>query len=152
MTRQKIGQGDWIVVCDGRKALILKNVGDEKFPNLQTAEVHEHSDEATRTVGTDAPGRVFASVGTARSSVEQTDWHADAEKKFLQALSQRLEKAVMRGETKGLTIVAPPRALGVLRQAYTAQIKGVLRGEIDKDLVGVAIPDIEKRLFARETT
>lgn len=152
MTRQKIGQGDWIVVCDGRKALILKNVGDAKFPNLQTAEVHEHPDASTQAVGTDSPGRVQASVGTARSSVEQTDWHSDAEKKFLQALSQRLEKAVMHGETKGLTIVAPPRALGVLRQAYTTQIKGALRGEVDKDLVGVAIPDIEKRLFARETT
>ena len=42
MTKMKIGTGDWIVVCDGRKALILENLGDRMFPNLHTKEVHEH--------------------------------------------------------------------------------------------------------------
>ena len=36
MTKMKIGTGDWIVVCDGRKALILENLGDRMFPNLRT--------------------------------------------------------------------------------------------------------------------
>ena len=40
MTKMKIGTGDWIVVCDGRKALILENLGDRVFPNLHTKEVH----------------------------------------------------------------------------------------------------------------
>ena len=44
MTKMKIGKGDWIVVCDGRKALILENLGDRVFPNLHTKEVHEHPD------------------------------------------------------------------------------------------------------------
>ncbi|MGB7656831.1 MAG: host attachment protein, partial [Pseudolabrys sp.] len=34
MTKTTIGKGDWIVVCDGRKALIYENAGDEKFVNL----------------------------------------------------------------------------------------------------------------------
>ncbi len=42
MDKIKIGTGDWIVVCDGRKALILENLGDRMFPNLHTKEVHEH--------------------------------------------------------------------------------------------------------------
>ena len=41
MTKIKIDTGDWIVVCDGRKALILENRGDRMFPNLHTREVHE---------------------------------------------------------------------------------------------------------------
>ena len=75
MTKIKIGTGDWIVVCDGHKALILENLGDRMFPNLHTREVHEQPDMSTHAQGSDAPGRVHQSMGGARSSVEQTDWH-----------------------------------------------------------------------------
>ena len=37
----KIEQGEWVVVCDGSKALFLENAGDSKFPNLKTREVLE---------------------------------------------------------------------------------------------------------------
>ncbi|MGE3871140.1 MAG: host attachment protein, partial [Pseudorhodoplanes sp.] len=43
---------------------------------------------------------------------------------------------------------APPRALGMLRQAYTASVRGAVRTEIDKDLVKVPVYEIEKRLFS----
>ena len=57
MVDVKIRAGDWVVVCDGAKALILENVGDAMFPNLKTREVHEQTDAKTREIGTDAPGR-----------------------------------------------------------------------------------------------
>lgn len=41
MDKMRIDKSDWLVVCDGRKALILENLGDEMFPNLRTREVHE---------------------------------------------------------------------------------------------------------------
>ena len=40
MDKMRIDKGDWLIVCDGRKALILENLGDEMFPNLHTREVH----------------------------------------------------------------------------------------------------------------
>ena len=58
MNKIKIGTGDWIVVCDGRKALILENRGDRMFPNLHTREVREQPDPSTHALGSDAPGRV----------------------------------------------------------------------------------------------
>ncbi len=73
MSGLKITQGEWVVVCDGAKALLLENVGDEKFANLKTQKVYEQEDPKTHELGTDAPGRAFSSVGTARSSMEQTD-------------------------------------------------------------------------------
>ncbi len=54
MQKLKIRQGDWVVVCDGRKALVLENAGDEKFLNLRTREVYEHPDPKTHELGTDA--------------------------------------------------------------------------------------------------
>jgi protein required for attachment to host cells len=54
MQKLKIRQGDWVVVCDGRKALVLENAGDEKFLNLGTREVYQHPDPKTHELGTDA--------------------------------------------------------------------------------------------------
>ena len=35
MSQLKVNSGDWIVVCDGTKALILENVGDRAYPDLR---------------------------------------------------------------------------------------------------------------------
>jgi protein required for attachment to host cells len=35
MENIKLGAGDWVVVCDGRKAMILENMGDAQSPNLR---------------------------------------------------------------------------------------------------------------------
>ena len=146
MSRLKIGQGEWVVVCDGKKALVLENVGDAKFLNLKTREVYEQEDPATHEQGSDAPGRAFNSVDARRSAVEQTDWHDQAEHRFLQNLAGRLDAAVQAGKTKALIVVAPPRALGVLRHAYSHNVRAALRAEIDKDFVRLPVHEIEKHL------
>ena len=148
MDKMKIGTGDWIVVCDGRKALILENIGDSMFPNLHTKEVREHPDQRTSALGTDAPGSVQQSVGSARSSIEQTDWHDEAERTFLKTLAERLNVAVTTGETKGITMVASPRALGMIRADYSDAVRKVLHGEVHKDLVKMPVHEIEKQLLA----
>jgi protein required for attachment to host cells len=146
MNKLKIRQGDWVVVCDGKKALVLENAGDEKFLNLKTREVFDHPDLKTSELGTDAPGRSFSSVGNGRSAVEQTDWHAQEEEKFLRKLAGHLDAAVRAGEAKSLFMVAPPRALGVLRQAYSHNLRQALRAEVDKDFVKLPVHEIEKHL------
>ncbi|MFL6822706.1 MAG: host attachment protein [Xanthobacteraceae bacterium] len=148
MQKLKIRQGDWVIVCDGKKALVLENIGDEKFLNLKTREVHEHPDPKTRELGTDAPGRAFNSVGPGRSAMEPTDWHAQEEDRFLRKLADRLDAAVNAGEAKSLILVAPPRALGVLRQIYSHNLRTALRAEIDKDLVKLPVHEIERHLAA----
>ena len=55
MKKLKMKTGDWIVVCDGRKALILENVGDHAFPIRHTKEVREHPDLSTSSQGSDEP-------------------------------------------------------------------------------------------------
>jgi protein required for attachment to host cells len=148
MNKMKIDKGDWLVVCDGRKALILENVGDDMFPNLHTREVHEQPNPSTSAQGTDAPGRLNAGFGSARSSVEQTDWHDEAERAFLKALAERLDTAVTSGETTALTMVASPRALGMIRADYSAAVRKALQGEVSKDLVKLPVYEIEKQLLA----
>lgn len=148
MTKIKIDTGDWIVVCDGGKALILENRGDRVFPNLHTREVHEQPNPATHAQGSDAPGRVYQSNGSARSSVEQSDRHDELERSFLKKLADRLDVAVTTGETTAVTMVASPRALGMIRADYSAAVRKALHGEIAKDLIKMPVYEIEKQLLA----
>ena len=148
MSGLSIREGEWVVVCDGAKALVLQNAGDAKFPNLKTIEVFEQKDLATREQGTDKPGRVHASTGTIRSSVGQTDWHDQSEQQFLVKLAHHLDAAISAGKAKSVILIAPPRALGMLRPAYSHALKGALRAELDKDFVRMPVHEIEKHLAA----
>jgi protein required for attachment to host cells len=143
-----VRRGDWVVVCDGKKALLLENLGDTKVLKLKTREVHEQPDAKTSDQGTDKPGRSVNSIDSRRSAMEQTDWHDQEEERFLQRLASRLDAEVNAGNAKSVIMVAPPRALGVLRQAYSQNLRNVLRAEIDKDLVKMPVDQIEKHLVA----
>jgi protein required for attachment to host cells len=146
MSNLMIRNGEWVVVCDGAKALVLQNVGDAKAPTLKTLEVFEQEDLPTHELGTAPPMRVINSMGEFRSGVEQTDYHDQSERAFLTKLAQHLDSAVAAGKTKSLIVVAPPRALGMLRPAYSHALKGAVRAEVDKDLVKMPVREIEKRL------
>jgi protein required for attachment to host cells len=148
MSNVLVRQGDWVVVCDGKKALVLENMGDTKFIKLKTREVHEQPNPKTSELGADKPGRSINSIDSRRSAVEQTDWHDQEEDRFLQRLASRLDAEVNAGNAKSVIVVAPPRALGVLRQAYSQNLRNVLRAEIDKDFVRMPVDQIEKRLAA----
>ncbi|HVV63155.1 MAG TPA: host attachment protein [Pseudolabrys sp.] len=146
MTEVLIRHGEWVVICDGAKALVLENAGDTKAPNLKTREVYAQKAQPTHALGTDAPGRAMSSNGTARSAVQQTDWHEQAEREFLADLAKRLDAAVTAGEVKSIIVAAPPRALGMIRAAYTPVLRGAVRAEMDKDYVKLPVYEIEKHL------
>jgi protein required for attachment to host cells len=143
MTNAKLKAGTWVVVCDGRKWIILENAGDERFPNLRVRESEEQETPLTSEQGSDAPPRVFASVGTARSMIDQTDWHDENERLFAIKLARRLDRAVQVGEASSLIVVAPPRALGFLRGEYSSRLKRAIQLEIDKDFVRMPVFEIE---------
>jgi protein required for attachment to host cells len=146
MSELKIQEGEWVVVCDGAKALVLRNAGDAKFPSLKTVEVFEQKVQPTHEIGTDVPGRSNASVGRNRSAFAQTDWHDQAEQEFLTQLARHLDAALSAGKTKSMIVVAPPRALGMLRPVYSHALKGAVRAEVDKDYVKMPVHEIEKHL------
>ncbi len=148
MSGLMIKHGEWVVVCDGAKALILENTGDGKFPNLKTVQVLEQKDLPTHLLGADKPGRTHSSAGHGSSAVTQTDWHNQAEQLFLTHLAQRLDADLAAGKVKSVILVAPPRALGMIRHAYSHALRGAIRSEIDKDLVKHPVHDIEKHLTA----
>ncbi len=147
MSQLLIQRGEWVVVCDGAKALVLENTGDEKFPNLKTLEVFEQKDLATHDLGAEKPGRAYSPAGHGvRGTIEQTDWHDLAERDFLVHLVKHLDAALVAGKVKSLIVVAPPRALGMMRPAYSHALKSAVRAELDKDFVKLPVHQIEKHL------
>jgi protein required for attachment to host cells len=148
MQKPHLGPGNWIVVCDGRKALILENAGDLKFPHLRLKESFDEPNPPTHEQGTSPPGRTFQSVGNRRGAVAQTDWHDEAEQAFLRRLAERIDQAVARHEVKKITVIAAPRALGMIRKLYSPNVAAAVAEEIDKDLVKAPVSEIERQLFA----
>ena len=148
MSRFDIGHKSWVIVCDGAKALFLRNDGDAGLVNLTVVDHLSQPDEATRDLGSDQPGRVHQSQGAGRSAMEDTDWHEQAEADFLKDVARKVEQLVNTHEIKAMMLVAPPRALGILRSELSGLPAGVLRAEVDKDLVKLTVSEIEKHLAA----
>ena len=146
MTTLTIPHDAIVFVGDGQKALFLRNIGDEKFPNLTTQRVFADPDPPTRDQGTDRPGRVFQGGSVTRSAVETTDWHELEKERFADSTAAALEKLVRSEKVKALIIVAPPRTLAELRRAFHPDVKKAIVAEIDKDLTRHPVGDIEKHL------
>jgi protein required for attachment to host cells len=141
MTRIKAGA--WVVVCDGRKALILRNAGDHVFLNLQLEESHEDFDLRTSELG---GGQGHESADISRRSLAKTDWHDQNEREFLHGLARRLDRALAGGSVSELIVIAAPRALGMLREAYSPALRKAVKREFAKDYVNKPVYGIEQQL------
>jgi protein required for attachment to host cells len=137
-----------VFVGDGRKALFLRNAGDEKFPNLKTEQVFVDHNPATHDQGTDKPGRLFAGPAARdkRSAIEPTDWHELEAHRFARMVADAFEKLVRERKVKAVVIAAPPRILAELRQALHGDVKARIVAEVDKDFTKHPVYEIEKHL------
>jgi len=149
MSRLKIPHNAFVFVGDGRKALFLRNEGDEKYPNLKTEGVFEDINPSTHEQGSDQPGRVSKAFDSGRrSAVEPADWHHIEEHRFAGMVATAMEKVVRERKVPALVVVAPPKTLADLRGAFHADVRSRIIAEINKDLTRHPLGDIEKHLIA----
>ena len=148
MTKLAIPHDALIFVGDGRKALFLRNVGDEKFPNLKTERVFAEENPPTHDQGADRPTVAFAHAGShRRGQIEQTDWHRREEHRFVERVAAALEDVVRKNKAPALVVVAPPRTLADLRRAFHADVQKRIVAELGKDLTKHPVDDIATHLF-----
>jgi protein required for attachment to host cells len=140
----KIPSNTLVLVADGRKAMILRNAGDEKFPNLKIEWAVMDQNPTTAEQGSDRPGRV--NFRSRRSSVEQTDWHAQEEAAFTRRTAAAFDDLVRDLKTADVVIVAPPKTLSILRQSLDHATSSKVIAELPHDLVYRPIGDIEAHL------
>jgi protein required for attachment to host cells len=136
----------WVVVCDGAKALILKNAGDTRLLNLQVHETLAQPNEAYRDVGAGKPGRGHQPAGAGGSAVEETAWHEQAAEEFLRRIAAKLHELALDRDAKRIILIAPPRALGSLRPHLSAAAQAAISAEIPKDFINLPVGEIERHL------
>ncbi|WP_374547475.1 host attachment protein [Rhodoblastus sp.] len=139
----------FVFVGDGRKALFLRNEGDEKYANLVTERVlNGEANPPTREQGSDKPGRAFAGANSsARSAVEPTDWHEIEEHRFAERAAEALEAIVRQRAAPAVVIAAPAKTLSDLRQSLHSDVKNKVVAEIDKDFTKMPVWEIEKHII-----
>ncbi|TPN22964.1 Host attachment protein [Mesorhizobium sp. B2-3-3] len=148
MNTIRLKHGIWVLVADGEKALLLKNAGDNKFPNLEVVQVMEQENPPTREQGSDSPGRYNDGPSVHRSAVEDTDWHRIGKERFAEEIAARLYKLAHDGEFDSIVLVAPPVVLGTMRKKLHKEVGDKVMAEIPKTMTNHAIPEIEALLQA----
>ena len=135
MHRHNIHPEELVVVCDGRKAMILENEGQIGPPHLQLREVLEQEEVAGRALGAAGPGHP-QSGAAAFGAIAHTGRRREAERAFLATLAHHPAR---------ITLVAAPRALGMIRDASSPALRQAV-SEVDKDWIKMPIVQIEKHL------
>jgi protein required for attachment to host cells len=151
--RSKVPGEATVVICDGARALLLRNAGSGYRPELTVEKVFEQPSPATRDQGSDKPGRRAGAQppgqrrqAMRRGAIEQTDWHERDEALFCARVAEHLYHAAQKGELQQLLIIASPRNLGRLRQGLHKEVARRIIGEIPKDLTGHSLEQIERFL------
>lgn len=130
----RIPHNAWVIICDARKAMFLRNEGSPTQPKFAVDEVREApANPPSARQGTDRPGRIQNAVGPT-SATEVTDWHELAETIFARATAAALKRPNQSALSQDIVLVAPPRILAVLRQHLDGESRARILAEVDKDL------------------
>jgi protein required for attachment to host cells len=137
-----------VLTCDGRRARFLGNAGDAIRPQLVLIEEMESPDNPrTADQGTDRPGRMGTPRGP-RSAMEESDWHERAEEAFIAGVAARLAALAEARKADAIIIAAAPRALAVLREETPANLRPLIKAELDKDYTKTPAHELARLLLA----
>jgi protein required for attachment to host cells len=141
-----------VLVADGKKMLFLRNHGDENQIDLRIEAHDARKDRKNREIKSDAPGTVQQSFGYGHSTYEETDFQQQEEDRWIKDAAEELKARALRNDFEALAIVAPPRAMGVLRKSLHKEVERRIVCTVNKEMSGRPIPDIEALLDGETTT
>lgn len=141
----ELALGTWLAVCDGQRALLFENEGAGGVPKLRTHETFVQDNPPSHLQGTAAPGRAFGTEGR-RAATAETDFHEQAATAFLGRFAEHINRGVAAGRIDSLVLIAPARALGILRAQLSEQARHVVTAELHKDYVKQTVAEIERHL------
>jgi len=136
-----------VLVADGKKMLFLRNEGDRNQIDLRTEAHDERDDRKDSDIKSDAPGTIGQSAGySGRVAYEETDFHQQEEDLWVKDAAAELKRRALRNDFADLVIVAPPKALGVLRKELHKEVERRILFTCNKEMTDRPIPDIEELL------
>jgi len=135
-----------LVLADGSKAVFFRNQGFNGQVRLKQLQRFGIKNLASHEMGWDRAGRAFAPVGARRSAYEIPDFHEAEEARFLEDIAQAIEGEMSQGQFFKLVIMAPPRALGLLRELLSSDTLDKVSLVLPKDYLNTPISDLEEIL------
>ena len=135
-----------VLVADGRKMLFFRNHGDENQIDLRTEAHDERRDRKDSEIKTDAPGTSKQSFGYGAPTLDEADFHQQEEDRWVKDAADELKKRVLRNDFEALAIVAPPKALGVLKKNLHKEVERRIVCTVNKEMTDRPVPDIEALL------
>jgi protein required for attachment to host cells len=135
------GHTTWILVADGARARIYQNQGlglgltETRF--LEMVGMHE----PTRSINADREGRMGQGA-----MVHSADPHREQKRVFARDIAEFLDDQAQANAFDRLVLVAPPKALGDLREKLNGAVSTKIVGEMAKDLTHVEMRELPKHL------
>ncbi len=128
--------GTLVAVADGETLNLYRNTGTDAEPKLSPVQHGEVSGD-NKGAG--------AHHGSSSANPDDSRLEEDS---FAAATAAMLNKQALSGKFDGLFVIAAPKTLGELRKHYHSEVSARLSGELDKDLTGHPIDQIDKALQA----
>ncbi len=131
----------WVVLADANFARILENThpgeGLHQIPagTFKSPEKNSWSDDE---------GRTQSNIRNARLRLDKHTEQAPETVQFARTLIRTLEKHHRCSHFDKLAISAPPQMLGLLRPMLSAELKGVLKCELNKEIARVPTDEVAK--------
>lgn len=126
----------WVLIADGGHAKVLET--DASRQGLEAQADMDMSVELppSRDLVSDRPVRSYESRGHARHAKgDKVDPHRELKRAFAKSVGKALETRLAAGRFEKLVVVAPPPALGDLREAFPKKVRAKVVAEIAQDLV-----------------
>jgi protein required for attachment to host cells len=138
---------NWVIVASAARARIFE-VLNQRTPWVEIMDlVNADNRLFRREMVSDKPGRAVDKTGGQRHAMEPpSDTKEQAAAQFAKELVEKLETALYRGEFEGLTVVAPPHFLGLLRGQMSSALAGAVTHELNKDLTREAATSLPTHL------
>lgn len=137
--------GIWVVVAESARARIFSLAGPggkaTEIADLSHPEARLHDAE----LASDAPGRSYDSHGEGRHGMEPSTPPKDREaRRFADEIARCVDEGLTEDRFESLVLMAPPRFLGLLRQALSPAARSAVAAEVGKNRLGVDAQTISR--------
>jgi protein required for attachment to host cells len=137
----------WVLIADGGHAKVFESEGPGCALTPIESMTLSADLPANRDILSDRPGRSFDSHGHSRHAMESpSDAHRELKREFARKVASLLEACVAQGKLDRLVVVAPPPALGDLREALSKAVRAKVSAELAQDLVKTPHSELPQHL------
>ena len=137
----------WVLIANAGRARVLEADGTGHGLKPVAGLNFETDLPPTHELVNDRQPRAYESVGSARHAISSgIDPHRKEKRRFVEDVAQTIAKHLENKAFDRLVVVAPPQALGDLRDAFPESVSTRIVNEIAKDLTKTPNQDIARHL------